>query len=230
MAMAEPIRMNTGQAPMPTDPKLLILTQWLSPAYPTGGFAWSHGLEAAIHAGWVRDAGLLEEWLEDLLTNGSGRSDAIFIALAAPCGSTKALRALDQTARAFCPSSERLRESARQGAAFARVTREVWALDLPDCLLPVALGRAAHLMALPAPDVTALYLQNFTSNLIAAAQRLMPLGQTDGQAILARLAPLCASVAAETENASEDDLCSSCFLSDIAAMKHETLEPRLFQS
>ena len=230
MAMAEPMRMNTGPAPMPTDPRLLILTQWLSPAYPTGAFAWSHGLEAAIHAEWVSDAQSLQDWLEDLLTDGSGRSDAIFIALAETCGTPKALRALDQTARAFCASSERVKESERQGAAFARVTREVWALDLPDCLLPVAVGRAAHLVSLPVPEVTALYLQNFASNLIAAAQRLMPLGQTDAQAVLARLAPLCASVAAKTESASEDDLCSSCFLSDIAAMKHETQEPRLFQS
>src|SRR6056297_2109121 len=229
MAMAGPIRMSTGPPPMPTDPKVLILTQWLSPAYPTGAFAWSHGLEAAIHAGWVRDAQSLQDWLEDLLTDGSGRSDAIFIALAETCGTPKALRALDQTARAFCASSERIKESERQGAAFARVTRTVWELDLPDCLMPVALGRAANLVALPKREVTALYLQNFCSNLIAAAQRLMPLGQTDGQMILARLGPLCASLAAETISAREDDLYSNCFLSDIAAMKHETVEPRLFQ-
>lgn len=230
MAMAAPMRMSTGQAPMPTDPRLLILTQWLSPAYPTGAFAWSHGLEAAVHAGWVRDAHSLQHWLEDLLTDGSARSDAIFIALAANCETPKALHALDQTARAFCASSERVKESERQGAAFARVTRTVWELDLPDCLLPIALGRAAHLVSLPVPEVTALYVQNLASNLIAAAQRLMPLGQTEAQAVLARLTPLCASLAADAASASEEDIHSSCFLSDIAAMQHETLEPRLFQS
>jgi len=164
---------------MPTDSRLLIVTQWLSPAYPTGAFAWSHGLEAAIHAGWVHDASALEDWLQDLITDGSGRTDAIFIALAATCGSPKALHPLDRTARAFCPSSERVKESERQGAAFARVTRTVWELELPDCLLPIALGRAAHLVSLPVTEVTALYLQNFACNLIAAAQRLMPLGQTE---------------------------------------------------
>src|SRR6056297_3032373 len=215
MAMAGPIRMSTGPPPMPTDPKVLILTQWLSPAYPTGAFAWSHGLEAAIHAGWVRDAQSLQDWLEDLLADGSGRSDAIFIALAEACGSPKALRALDQTARAFCASSERVTESERQGAAFASVTRAVWDLDLPDYLLPVALGRAAHLVSLPVPEVTALYLQNFASNLTSAAQRLMPLGQTDAQAVLARLTPLCASIAAKAETANEEDIFSTCFLSDI---------------
>lgn len=230
MATVAPIRMTTGPAPMPADPRLLILTQWLSPAYPTGAFAWSHGLEAAIQNGWVRDVSTLENWLADLLTDGSGRSDALFIALAACCSSDKALRALDQTARAFSAASERLIESERQGVAFARVTRTVWGLDLSDWLLPVALGRAAHLMALPVPEVTALYLQNFASNLIAAAQRLMPLGQTDGQGVLARLTPLCARVAAEADTADKDDLYSNCFLSDIAAMQHETQQSRLFQS
>lgn len=228
--MAAPIPMNMGQAPMSTDPRMLILTQWLSPAYPMGAFAWSHGLESAIRAGWVRDAGSLEDWLADLLTDGSGRSDAIFMALAESCRCHEALCAIDRNARAFAPSAERLRESDRQGAAFARVTRTVWELDLPDCLLPVVLGRAAHLMALPVPQVTALYLQSFASNLISAAQRLMPLGQTDGQAVLARLGPLCESVAAEAGSADEDGLYSNCLLSDIAAMQHETHEPRLFQS
>jgi len=214
---------------MPTDPRLLILTQWLSPAYPTGAFAWSHGLETAIAAGWVRDAQSLEGWLGDLLRDGSGRSDAVFIALAHGAGIDD-LAALDDTARAYAPSAERLREAERQGAAFANVTRAVWALDLPEMLLPVALGRAARLMTLPQTAVAALYLQGFASNLISAAQRLMPLGQTDAQAVLARLTPLCARVAAETATEAEADLFSNCFLSDIAAMRHETQQPRIFQS
>lgn len=230
MDMAGPTRMSTGPQPMPIDPKLLILTQWLSPAYPTGAFAWSHGLEAAIAAGWVQDARTLEAWLGDLLCDGSGRSDAIFVAMAFRTRSTGALKALNDTAGAFAASAERLRESARQGAAFGKVTREVWALDLPDLLLPVALGRAAHLTSLPQIAVSALYLQGFTSNLVSAAQRLMPLGQTEAQAVLARLTPRCAALAAETDNAGEDDLYSNCILSDIAAMRHETQQPRLFQS
>ena len=128
------------------------------------------------------------------------------------------------------PAAERLREAERQGVAFARVTRAVWRIDLPDCLLPLALGRAAALTDLPLLPVAALYLQGFVGNLVAAAQRLMALGQTEAQAVLARLTPLCARLAAECETATEDDLSSTCFLSDIAAMRHEPLEPRLFQS
>src|SRR6056297_4336357 len=230
MDMAGPTRMSTGPQPMPIDPRLLILTQWLSPAYPTGAFAWSHGLETAIAAGWVQDAETLEAWLGDLLCDGSGRSDAIFIAMAFRTRSTGALKALNDTAGAFAASAERLRESARQGAAFARVTREVWALDLPDLLLPLAIGRAARLMDLPQQPVAALYLQAFASNLTAAAQRLMPLGQTSAQRVLDRMSPVCAGIARETETAGVADLYSNCFLSDIAAMRHETRQPRIFQS
>ncbi|MCX7645251.1 MAG: urease accessory protein UreF [Rhodobacteraceae bacterium] len=215
---------------MPTDPRLLTLAQWLSPAYPTGAFAWSHGLEAAIAAGWVRDAGGLGDWLADLLAEGSGRAEAVWIGLGFRAADGRALRAVDARARAWAPAAERLREADRQGAAFAAVTRAVWGIDLPDCLLPVALGRAARLMAMDPGDVAALHLQGFAANLVAAAQRLMPLGQTAAQAVLARLAPLCLAAADLARAPDEAALFSNAFLSDVAAMRHETLQARLFQS
>jgi urease accessory protein len=213
---------------MPFDARLLTLTQWLSPAYPVGAFAYSHGLESAVHAGWVQDADTLEAWLADVLAEGSGRTDALWIWLAARGERPDA--ELDALARAWQPARERLREADRQGAAFARVTAEVWALDLPPMLLPVALGAAARQTGMDTQGVAALYLQSFAGNLVAAAQRLMPLGQTEAQGVLARLTPLCAEIAAEAERLTLDDMASNAFLSDVAAMRHETLEPRLFQS
>ena len=212
---------------MHTDSRLLTLTQWLSPAYPVGGFGWSHGLEAAIAEVWVSDVISLEAWLRDVLAEGSGRSDALFVVLA---HGAEDITVLDATARAYAASLERQQESARQGAAFAAVTREVWALDLPDVMLPVALGRAAGLVGMEPEPVAALYLHSFVSNLTSAAQRLMPLGQTAAQGIVHRLAPLCIKIAADVHGGSLDDLSSQTFLSDIAAMRHETQQPRLFQS
>ena len=216
-----------GPIPMPIDPRLLTLTQWLSPAYPTGAFVWSHGLEQAVAEGWVRDGESLFDWLCDLLRDGSGRGEALWIARAFEAADDATLCAIDTEARAFAPSHERLREAERQGAAFARVTRTVWSLNLPDLLMPVALGRAAKLVDLPLDTTITLYLQSFCGNLVSAAQRLMPLGQTEAQAVLARLSPLCTQIAADARDGA---LWSNAFLSDIAAMKHETLEPRLFQS
>lgn len=212
------------------NPGLLTLAQWLSPAYPLGAFAYSHGIETAIRAGWVATAADLEGWLGDLMRDGSGRADAIWLSLAFRAGTEAELLELETRARAFAAAAERLREGERQGAAFARTTAAVWGLDLPPLLLPLAVGRAARLMALDPGATCALYLQSFLSNLTSAAVRLVPLGQTEGQQVLANLAPLCTRIAAEAAGARWEDVYSNAFLSDIAAMTHETLTPRLFQS
>lgn len=207
---------------MSTD--LLTLAQWLSPAFPVGAFAYSHGLETAIRDSDIADAADLQEWLETLLIQGSGRGDAILL-MAAFRGED-----VNDLARAVAASAERIHESERQGAAFAATVRAVWGLDLPDLLYPVAVGRAAALKGLPCRPTAALFLQAFASNLVSAAVRLVPLGQTDGQRVLAALTPLCERVAIEAESATTDDLWSNAWGSDIAAMRHETMEPRLFQS
>lgn len=227
--MAAPIPTNMSQPPMHIDPRLLTLTQWLSPAYPVGSFAFSHGLESAIANGWVTDEATLKEWLQDILIHGTGKSDAAWIHMAYQSTASD-LNNLNAQAIAFAPSKERLRESNRQGAAFARVTSEVWQIDLPNLMLPIALGRAARLVDLDPTATATLYIQALLSNLTSAAQRLMPLGQTGAQRVLAQLTPDCITIAQSATNLTPDDITSSAFLSDIAAMQHETLEPRLFQS
>lgn len=204
---------------------LLLLSQWLSPAFPVGAFAFSHGIETAVREGRIADAAGLEAWLADLLDHGSIRSDVALLA-AAYAGDPEA----EATAQAFQPSAERLEEARQLGAAFARTVRAVWGLDLPDLLYPVAVGRAAALKNLPLHDTAALYAQSFAANLVSAAIRLVPLGQTEGQAVLASLTPRCAALGEVAAGFTLDDLANAAFLSDIAAMRHETLQPRSFQS
>jgi urease accessory protein len=203
---------------------LLTLMQWLSPAYPVGSFAWSHGLEQAVAAGQVHDAPSLQDWLAVVLEYGSGRSDAIVLCAAHRGEDVAALAA------ALAPSRERRMEMMQQGAAFAAMTRAVWGLDVPDLPYPVAVGRAAGLMGLAAEPVARAYLFSFMSSLTQAAQRLMPLGQTKGQQVLAALAPLCSSVAQDAAVLGIDDIGTSTFAVDIASMRHEVLEPRIFRS
>jgi len=205
----------------------LLLAQWLSPAYPLGSFAYSHGLETAIVEGWVADAASLQDWLAQIIATGTGRSDAILLHAAFRSDD---ISTLDATGRAFAASAERLRESLHQGAAFTRTTAAIWGDDLPDLLFPVALGSAAARHDIPATLAAAMYLHAFTSNIIMACVRLVPLGQTEGQKVLNALAPLCEKIARDTAGATLDDLSSNTFMSDIAAMRHETLQPRLFQS
>ncbi len=203
---------------------LLTLQQWLSPAYPLGSFAYSHGLEAEIAQGRVADAASLADWLSGVLTFGAGRCDALLIRGAAG----GALAQSDALARALAPSAERLKETLDQGVAFQRTTAAIWGTDPSPYPLPVAFGHALTQQDLPLTPAIALYLQAFASNLVSCAVRLVPLGQTEGQTVLAGLASLCAVIAQDTEGQSLDDIGSSAFLADIASMQHETLSPRVF--
>jgi len=215
---------------MPTEADVMKLAQWLSPAYPVGAFSYSHGLEWAVAAEDVADAAALQDWLADILAHGAGRADAIFLAAAYNAPDALALAGIDAAARAFQPSAERLLETAAQGAAFARVTSEVWPSDLPALTYPVALGRAARLHDLPLALTARMYLQAFAANLVSAGIRLIPIGQTDGQRVLAALTPLFASVAEQAATETLDDLSSTAFLADIASMNHETQYSRLFRT
>ncbi|WP_439153884.1 urease accessory protein UreF [Yoonia sp.] len=225
MGMAAPWATTTAIL-MNTD-HLLTLTQWLSPAYPVGAFAWSHGLERAIGRGDVADAAMLADWLGAVLEHGAGRSDAIL--LCAAHGADDVAPVADLAA-ALAPSRERRMETLQQGAGFAVTTRAVWGLDLPDMAYPVAVGRAAGLMGLPVVPTTQVWLQCFASNLVQAAQRLMPLGQTEGQRVLAGLASVCAAVGEMAARATLDDIGSATFAVDVASMQHAAQYSRIFRS
>jgi len=215
----------------PTDSQVLKLVQWLSPAYPVGAFAYSHGLESATSAGNVGDAAALEDWLADVLCHGAGRSDVIFLAAAFRAADRAGLMRIDAQARAFAPSAERLMETEAQGHAFAKTTGAVWPGDeLPPLSHPVALGHAANLHGLPLLLTARMYLQAFASNLVSAGIRLIPIGQTDGQKTLSALTPLIETLAEKAIDETPEDLSSTAFLADIASMKHETQYSRLFRS
>lgn len=208
------------------DPALTLM-QWLSPAFPVGAFAYSHGLEQAIADGQVSDADTLYDWIETLVTQGSARADAILLAAAY---STKDPADVDASARAFAAGAERLKESDLQGAAFCDTARAVWNIELKNLTYPVAVGTAARAMDVPLRQTLPLYLHAFASNLTSAAQRLMPLGQTAAQQVLAELAPAINATATKAATATLDDLTAASFAADIAAMRHETLQPRIFRT
>ncbi len=221
---------TAGPMATPTDTDILTLTQWFSPAYPVGGFAYSHGLEWAIEAGSVTNAIETGEWIADVIAHGSGRNDCIFLASAYAAETPEELIEIDQSARAFCASSERRKETRLLGEAFSAVTAEVWALDIQNLNYPVAVGYAAKLRGLPLPLTAQMFLQAFMSNLVACATRLVPLGQTEGQRLIRDLTPLCQRVASEALGAELNDLGSTAFSSDIASMNHETQYSRMFRT
>jgi urease accessory protein len=206
---------------------LLRLTQWLSPAFPVSSYAYSHGLEAEIAAGRVRDAAALRSWVEVVLTRGSGLGDAVFLVAARKTGAD--IPALTDLARAMVAGRERLEETQAQGRALSD-TLSALGLTVPDAPYPVALGVACRDLSLGDGDVAALYLQAFAAMLISAAVRFMPLGQVEGQGVLAALQPVCTAAALRATEMTPEDITQSAFGADMASLEHERLEVRIFRT
>jgi urease accessory protein len=215
-----------------SSPALLRLLAFLSPAFPTGGFAYSHGVEWAVEAGDISDTGSLERWITDVLAHGAGRSDGILLRHAHRAAADAAtLAGLVELAAATAPCRERQAEALDQGRAFL-VAAAVW--DIPDLppLTPyaVAVGATAGRHGIPEDDAAAAWLQGFAAALISAAVRAVPLGQTAGLRVLAALEPVILATLSATARAGLDDLGGCTFRSDLAAMRHETQYTRLFRS
>jgi len=220
----------------------LPLLVWLSPSFPVGSFAYSHGIEWAVEAGDIKNAETCAVWLADLLEHGGAWSDAVLLAAAHRATTQqddKALHDVAELAAALAPSLERRLETLKQGDAFLLATRAAWPCAVLDhfakvwsgeTAFPVAVGVASAGHGLALRETLEAYLLAFTSNLVSAAVRLIPLGQTDGTKIVARLAPLAREVAARAASATLDDVGGATLRSDIASMRHETQYTRLFRS
>lgn len=221
---------------------LYRLLAWLSPAYPIGAFSYSGGIEWAVEAGDIADAQRLRRWLAVMIGEGGGFCDAVFLAhahRAAADGDDAALRAVAELAAAFAPSKERHLETTAQGRAFFETTRAAWpapALDRLHALrqdaiaLPVAVAVACAGHGVPLAPALHAYLYAMAANLISAGVRLVPLGQTDGQRVLAALEPVVTATAQRALVTALDDIGGAAFRADLASMRHETQYTRLFRS
>jgi urease accessory protein len=212
------------------------LFAWFSPAFPTGGFAYSHGLETAVAEGRIISESALAAWLEDILEYGAGWSDAVLLSLAHQCAAASddeaLIRAADLAA-ALAISRERSAETMGQGEAFILSVRAGWPDVIPAALPdrvahPVAAGAAGGGIGAEPSTVIIAYLTAFAANLIAAGVRLSLCGQSGGVRILSRLGPLIADLATRAQGAGEDDLGGCALAADIGGMRHETLYTRLF--
>jgi len=226
----------------PQAPALYRLMAWLSPAYPVGAFSYSSGIEWAVEQGDIADAASLKAWLSVMLAQGGGYCDAVLFAhahRAAAAGDDKALRDVAELAAAFAPTKERHLETTAQGNAFIEATRAAWPCAAIDRLkaswdgpvtypVAVAVSAAGHGVSLEA--ALSAYLQAVAANWVSAGVRLVPLGQTDGQRVLAALEPVVAATAERALSATLDDLGSSAFRADLASARHETQYTRLFRS
>jgi urease accessory protein len=221
---------------------LFRLMTWLSPSFPVGSFSYSSGIEWAVEAGDITDRQTLQGWLAAMLLEGAGFCDGLFLChawRAAEAGDGRMLGEIAELAAAFTPSRERHLETTSQGRAFVEIARAAWHCDALDLLAshvpgpvtyPVAVGvlAAGHRMALP--QTLHAFLHATTSNWISAGVRLIPLGQTDSQHVLAALEGVIAATAEKSLNGTLDDLGSATFRADLAGMRHEAQYTRLFRS
>ena len=227
---------------MAVDP-LYRLLAWLSPAYPIGAFSYSHGIETAVEEGFVKDRASLVAWLETVLTGGTGRVDgALFAAAwrAAEVRDWPAFDAIAERAAAWRGTSEMALESRQQGGSFLSITRTAWPhadLDATherlagEIALPVAVALAAAAHGIALEMALGGYLHAFTANLISAAVRTVPLGQTDGQRALAGLeGAVQRTVEAALAVTDLDEVGTSTPLLDWCSLRHETQYTRLFRS
>jgi urease accessory protein len=224
---------------------LLRLQSWLSPAFPTGSYSYSHGVEWAVEAGDVHDRASLVDWLQADLCYGTGRNEAICFAEAWDCAiSDDRAKLFDvaELAAAFRGTSELALESSQQGAAGLAILCRIWPDPLLDWLserlrerhvqpvLAVVLGARSARQGVPVSFALPAFLQGYVANLVTAGVRLIPLGQTDGQLAIAELEEAVLTASGNTEKATIDDLGSAAFMVDLASMAHETQYTRLFRS
>jgi urease accessory protein len=207
---------------------LLLLLNWMSPTFPIGSFAYSHGLEQAIIDGRTTSAEDVESWLSEILRCGSGWNDAV---LFAQCWSNPHDE-LNDMVLALAGSAERYIETTHLGRNF-NIAASVWIGDEPTktpLAYPVAAGQACQAMGIPQDQALIAFLQGFCAALVSVAVRLVPLGQTNGLKVLRNLAPIIAATAKCAVSATLDEVGSTCIAADIAAMKHETLVTRIFRT
>lgn len=242
MSERQHIRAKNGSSAAAQRRARSLLRIWLSPSFPTGAYAYSHGLEKAVDSGLIVDRITLVSWLSDLIEIGSLPNDLILLASAWRATETGNSRLLVETASlgaALQPSGERELEAVQQGTSFLQQIEAAWpysgegwgalAGDVP-AVYPVAVGFATSRHAIPLPDVLDTYGVAFVSNLASASIRLSIIGQTDAQHVIANLLSLIEAASDKASRSSLVDLGSAVWISDLASLQHETQHTRLFRS
>ena len=227
-----------------TDAALLRLVWLASPALPVGGFSYSEGLEPAVEAGLVHDEASAGDWLLQQLHASLARADLAVVVqavLAARAGNADRLQALDDWVRQTRETSEMRQQTEQMGKSLmdwmkalgesggARFAHHHPA-NTQSRTYPVAFALAASSSGAPVRQVALAYAFGWCENMMQAAIKAVPLGQSAGQRILARLA---GEIPAGVDHASalgDDERQSFTPMLAILSARHETQYSRLFRS
>ncbi|MBL4740906.1 MAG: urease accessory protein UreF [Sneathiella sp.] len=233
--------MIMGITRMPTS-GLYQLMSWMSPSYPVGSYTYSHGVEYAVEAGLVLGADDLVLWLKDILQFGGARTDVILLVEAYRAFQGKDKSAIVEIAElgyATRSTREFELETTAQGRAFVDVTQKVAPSSSLEMLLrewdgpivyPIAVAAVAADNEIALVDVLTAYLHSFVSNIVSAAVRIIPLGQTDGQKSIGALEEVTSVQVQEALSLTIDDIGTATLMMDWCSSQHETQYTRLFRS
>ncbi len=219
-----------------TDAALWRLLQLASPALPVGGYAFSQGMETAVELGWLKDAAATRDWLEQQLLYSLARVDVpllLRLHRAALAEDEKALAYYNRYALACRETAElRLTDSA-MGEALARLLRELGE-PLPelgrDLSFLTVFGCAAARWQIDEIAAARGYLWSWLENQVAAATKLVPLGQSAAQALLTQLMPVLSEALGAGGALGDDEIGASLPALAMASAWHETQYTRLFRS
>lgn len=225
---------------------LYDLLSWMSPAWPIGAFAHSGGLEWAVEAGHVTDRASTRQWIADLIEHGPIRNDMILFVhawRAVVANDSEALRDVAELSLATQTGHERQVEATAQGAAFRKIAcatlnatalASIEAIDDEDLPYPIAVACLTAAQEIPLRQALTAFAHGVVANLVSAAQRLVPLGQTDGQLVIRDLRAAIFDMISSLESLPEGDpfdrLGSATLVAEIGCMAHETQYTRLFRT
>ena len=227
---------------MTTDGDALYrLMSWLSPSFPVGAFSYSHGIEYAVEAGLMRDEQTLRAWIAAGLDHEFGPVSGAMLRAAHEAVAAKDRVALIdalEEARAFVPTLEFELEHKAQGQAFVLAFRAAWhdpgwlesALQANWTPYPSAVGIAAALSGVALRPTLIAFFHAMVSNLVSAGIRLIPLGQTAGQRVLAGLQHAVIGAADGVLSRDPRDVGSASPVVEWSSASHETQYTRLFRS
>lgn len=224
----------------PDTQALLRLLQLVSPTLPVGAYSYSEGLETLVQQGRLTTSETVTNWLEQELRWGLIRVDAVAIKAvynAIDQSDPATVGILNHWLSALRDSEESRHQSWSMGRALNRMAVNLEPdlqgrlahLDSP-CNFAIGFGLLAAQWHIEPQTAVLGYLQSWATNLIAAAIKLVPLGQTVGQKILLELTPALETAVAHCLVSTPDDMFLSSWGTSLASMQHETLYSRLFRS
>ena len=226
----------------PLPPASLLQLIWLaSPALPVGGFSYSEGLEAAIDRAGVTTETLTADWLSDQLHLTLARGDLAVIARAVAAwrnDQPDRIRLLNDWVMHTRETSELRAQSEQMGRSLVEWLRNhdgtnpahiAACASLPPTY-PVAFALAASQTEASPSDCLLAYAFGWAENMVQAALKSVPLGQSAGQRILARLAREIPLVVQQAMALTDDERQAFSPMLAILSAQHETQYSRLFRS